>query len=179
MDKAHEASSEKSHAISQDAAPAYDAADTSHPPTYDSLSSAVHGEMSALAVGDPSETISVPMVSRMHHKSIHDMNPFSHKTGRVTQTVTVRKMTREFYLKHYVKDAEGNFVGTGRQAPDGGLVFVPGKSTPEDLMKQVQQVAFARQNIRGEGIGPYGSPQALGGAGGSMIGGAMGGSMGM
>jgi len=172
MDKSQEASSEKSAALSQDAAPAYD-----NPPTYDSLSSAVHTEMSALATGDPTETISVPMVSRMHHKSIHDMNPFSHKTGRVTQTVTVRKMTREFYLKHYVKDAKGNFVGTGRQAPDGGLVFVPGKSTPEDLMKQVQQVAFARQNIRGEGIGAA-SPQVLGGAGGAMIGGSMGAGLG-
>jgi hypothetical protein len=99
------------------------------------------------------------MISRMHHKTIHDLNPFSRKTGRITQTVTVRKMTRQFYLKHYVKDAEGNFVGTGTQAPDAGLVFVPGKSTPEDLMKQVQEVAFVRQNIRGEGIGRYGRPQ--------------------
>ena len=66
--------------------------------------------MTSLSIGDPSETISVPMISRMYKKSIHDANPFSRKTGKVTQTVAVRKMTREFYLKHYAKDAEGNFV---------------------------------------------------------------------
>jgi hypothetical protein len=141
----------------QDAPPSY-MPDTSNPPTYDSIAAEVRAELNALSTGDPSETISVPMISRMHHKSIHDLNPFSRKTGRVTQTVQVRKMTREFYLKHYVKDVEGNFVGTASPAPDAGLVFVPSKSTPEDLMKQVQEVAFARQQIRGGGIGAYGQP---------------------
>lgn len=114
--------------------------------------------MASLAVGDPSETISVPMITRKHHPTIHDLNPFSHKTGKITQSVSVRKMTREMYLKHYVKDAEGNFVGSANAAPDAGLVFVPGKSTPEDVMKQVSDVAFNRQNVRGGGIGPYGQP---------------------
>jgi hypothetical protein len=159
MNKAQEASSESSNAAQHDVPPSY-SPDASHPPTYDSLHSNVRDDMSSLAIGDPSETISVPMISRTHHKTIHDLNPFSHKTGRITQTVTARKMTREMYLKHYVKDAEGNFIGTASQAPDAGLVFVPGKSTPEDLLKQVQQVAFARQNIRGDGIGPYGRPDA-------------------
>lgn len=115
--------------------------------------------MSSLAIGDPHETISVPMITRMHHKTVHDMNPFSKKTGKVTQSVTLRKMTREFYLKHYVKDAEGNFVGTASPAPDAGLVFVPGKSTPEDVMRQVKEVAFKTQQLRGQGIGKYGRPQ--------------------
>lgn len=159
MNKTQEASAESSKASQQEAAPLFYAPDASDPPTYDSLHKVVRDDMSALAVGDPSESISVPMISRTHHKSVHDLNPFSKKTGHVTQTVTARKMTREFYLKHYVKDAEGNFIGTGNPAPDAGLVFVPGKSTPEDLMKQVQEVAFARQNIRGEGIGPFGKPQ--------------------
>ena len=124
--------------------------------------------MNSLAIGEPSETISVPMISRMHEKSIHDMNPFSRKTGKVTQTVAVRKMTREFYLKHYAKDAEGNFVGTSSPAPDAGLVFVPGKSTPEGVMRQVKEVAFRGQTLRGKGIGPYGMPEGglIGDAGG-------------
>jgi hypothetical protein len=67
------------------------------------------------------------MISRTHHKTTHDYNPFSHKTGEVTQSVTLRKRTREFYLKHYVKDAVGNFIGTATPAPDAGLVFVPGE----------------------------------------------------
>jgi hypothetical protein len=153
MSKAEEAKAVKE----QHAPPSY-MPDTSNPPTYDSITAEVRAELTALSTGDPQETISVPMISRMHHTSIHDLNPFSKKTGRITQTVQVRKMTREFYLKHYVKDAEGNFVGTANPAPDAGLVFVPSKSTPEDLMKQVQEVAFAGQQIRGGGIGAYGQP---------------------
>ncbi|KAL5118758.1 hypothetical protein ACEQ8H_003261 [Pleosporales sp. CAS-2024a] len=112
--------------------------------------------MSSLAHGDPQETISVPMVTRQHHKTLHDLNPFSRKTGKITQTVTARKMTRAFYLTHYVKDAEGQFIGSGAMAPDAGLVFVPAKSTPADLARQVQEVAFARQGLRGQGIGRHG-----------------------
>jgi hypothetical protein len=103
----------------------------------------------------------------MHKKNIHDLNPFSRKTGKVTQTVTVRKMTREFYLKHYAKDSEGNFIGTASQAPDAALVFVPGKSTPEDLMRQVQEVAFGKQQVRGGGMGTLGTRIQGGGASGA------------
>ncbi|KAF2832544.1 hypothetical protein CC86DRAFT_366311 [Ophiobolus disseminans] len=146
--------------------------DTSPPPTYDSLRDA----MSGLAMGDPDETISVPMISRVHEKTIHDYNPFSRKTGKVTQSVTVRKMTRAFYLAHYAKDVEGNYVGTSNPAPDAGMVFVPGKSTPEDVMRQVKDVAFRRQEIRGQGIGPFGTPFLHGGySGGGGDGGGMGG----
>jgi hypothetical protein len=159
MTKSQEAVAESNKNTHEEAAPPSYIPEVSHPPSYDSLNKEVRDDMSALAVGDPSESISVPMISRVHHKTIHDMNPFSRKTGRVTQTVAVRKMTREFYLKHYVKDAEGNFIGSGNPAPDMELVFVPGKSTPEDIMKQLKEVAFARQGIRGEGIGPYGTFQ--------------------
>jgi hypothetical protein len=131
---------------------------TSNPPTYSSLDAKLRADMSSLATGDPAETISVPMISRTVANSIHNYNPFSRKSGAVKQSVTVRKMTREFYLKHYAKDPEGNYVGTGAKAPDAGLVFVPSKSTPEDIMRQVDEVAFARQEVRGKGIGKFGMP---------------------
>tara|TARA_R110002003_G_scaffold117_5_gene10384 strand:+ start:605 stop:1129 length:525 start_codon:yes stop_codon:yes gene_type:complete len=167
ISKAEEPSAESSQIPQeQDAPPTY-TPDTSNPPTYDSLAAAVHVNMSSLSTGDPSETISVPMISRMHKKNIHDLNPFSRKTGKVTQTVTVRKMTREFYLKHYAKDGEGNFIGTASQAPDAALVFVPGKSTPEDLMRQVQEVAFGKQQVRGGGMGTLGTRIQGGGASGA------------
>jgi hypothetical protein len=149
---------EASTPVKEENAPPSYAPDTSDPPTYDEVVASVRAELNALSTGDPKEIVSVPMISRMHHKSVHDLNPFSKKTGRITQTVQARKMTREFYLKHYVKDAEGNFVGTANPAPDAGLVFVLSKSTPEDLMRQVQEVAFARQQMRGRGIGEYGLP---------------------
>lgn len=71
--------------------------------------------------------------------------PFG-KRGTVTQTVIVRKMTREHYLKRYAKDAEGNYVGTENPAADAGLVFVPGKSTSEELLEQVRKVAFGTEH---------------------------------
>jgi hypothetical protein len=141
----------------EDAPPTY-TPDTSDPAPYDAVVAHVRAELDALSTGDPAEQVSVPMISRMHHKSIHDLNPFSKKTGKITQTVRIRKMTREMYLKHYVKDAEGNFVGSANPAPDAALVFVLSKSTPEDLTRQVQEVAFNRQQIRGGGIGKYGQP---------------------
>ncbi|KAH8712094.1 hypothetical protein GQ44DRAFT_713874 [Phaeosphaeriaceae sp. PMI808] len=157
--KKEEALAERSQIAQEQNAPPSYSPETSQPPTYDSLSSATIADMALLASGDPSETISVPMITRVHHKTIHDYNPFSRKTGQVTQSVTVRKMTRGMYLKHYIKDAEGNFIGSGNPAPDAGLVFVPGKSTPEDVMRQVQEVAFGKQSLRGGGIGTFGRPQ--------------------
>lgn len=139
-------------------------ADTSDPPSYESLHASLRDDMSSLAIGNPHESISVPMISRVHQKTGWDLNPFSRKTGKVTQTVTVRKMTREFYLKHYAKDAEGNFVGTAGEAPDAALVFVPSKSAPQDIMRQVQEVAFKKQQLRGMRIGPHGEAQKGGGS---------------
>jgi hypothetical protein len=156
--KAAEATS--SSVKEQDAPPTY-SPDTSEPPSYEEVTAHVRSELDKLHTGDPKEIISVPMISRMHHKSVHDLNPFSKKTGRITQTVQSRKMSREFYLKHYAKDAEGNYVGTAQPAPDAALVFVLSKSTPEDLTRQVQEVAFKRQGMRGAGIGVYGMPNPL------------------
>jgi hypothetical protein len=133
----------------QHAPPSYSSGD-SQPPTYNS----------------------VPMISRTVANSVHNYNPFSRKSGAIKQSVTVRSMTRDFYLKHYAKDVDGNYIGTAAPAPDAALVFVPGKSTPEDVMRQVDEVAFKRQGIRGEGIGKFGLPIA--GSTGSMdIGGSV------
>ncbi|KAF2130762.1 hypothetical protein P153DRAFT_204496 [Dothidotthia symphoricarpi CBS 119687] len=106
---------------------------------------------SFLAHGGPlDETISVPMIlSREKQRKrdmFHPFGGFGGGRGVVTQTVIVRKMTRSHYLEHYAKDSEGNYVGTGKRAVDAGLVFVPGKSTPEDLLKQVEEVAFGKQH---------------------------------
>lgn len=66
--------------------------------------------------------------------------------GKVSQTVIVRKMKRSYYLKFYARDADGNYVGTGKPAADAGLVFVPSKSTPEEILAQVRRVAFGKQH---------------------------------
>jgi len=63
--------------------------------------------------------------------------------------IIIRKMTREHYLRKYAKDAEGNYVGTERAAPDAGLVFVAGKSSSEELLRQVHKVAFGREHEQG------------------------------
>ncbi|KAF1850572.1 uncharacterized protein K460DRAFT_382240 [Cucurbitaria berberidis CBS 394.84] len=152
------AEAESSNAPQEQEAPPSYVSDSSNPPTYESLSAKVRSNMDALAVGDPQETISVPMISRRVANSIHNYNPFSHKSGKVVQSITVRNMTRENYLKFYAKDAEGNFVGTSHPAADAALVFVPGKSTDLDLMKQVDEVVFAKQELRGKGIGKFGMP---------------------
>ncbi|CAO2653431.1 Nn.00g028420.m01.CDS01 [Neocucurbitaria sp. VM-36] len=156
--KGKEAEAEDSRATQEQQAPPYSTAESSRPPTYESLSAAVHSGMSSLTVGDPQETISVPMITRRESFSLHNYNPFSRKSGEVTQTVIIRKMTRDYYLKHYAKDSEGNFIGTSNPAPDSALVFVPGKSTPEDVMRQVEEVVFRKQEQRGKGIGKFGMP---------------------
>lgn len=139
--------------LSQGAPPSYES-DISQPPSYDSVSAA----LTFLSHGDPDETISVPTVHHRDSTSIHRLNSFSRKDGGTKQYITARKMKRAQYLKHYAKDAEGNFVGTGSPAPDAALVFVLGKSTPEDLRRQVEDVAFGKQILRGEGIGKFGKP---------------------
>jgi hypothetical protein len=62
--------------------------------------------------------------------------------------VIIRKMTRDQYLRKYAKDAEGNYVGMERAAPDAGLVFVAGKSSSEELLRQVHKVAFGREHAQ-------------------------------
>ncbi|USP75459.1 hypothetical protein yc1106_02733 [Curvularia clavata] len=137
--------------------PAYhDAASSSSqpPPAY----TAARLALDTLSQGDPDETISVPMVTRTVSRSIHNYNPFSHKQGTVRQTVVTRSMKRSTYLAHYVKDAEGKFVGTGKPAPDMEMVFVPGKGSDEDLLRQAESVALKVQRLRGDGIGEWGKP---------------------
>lgn len=52
---------------------------------------------------------------------------------------------RKHYLKRYAKDTQGNYISTERPAPDAGLVFVPGKSTDQELLEQVRKVAFGKE----------------------------------
>ena len=129
--------------------------DTASPPTYTTVARA----LTTLSTGDPNETIPVPMITRTLAFSLHNYNPFSRKQGEVRQSIIIRQMKRSYYNAHYVKDAEGNFVGTGNPAPDLGLVFVPGKSSSEDMLKQANEVALEVQRRRGRGIGKYGMPQ--------------------
>jgi hypothetical protein len=133
----------------------YDAEKDGAAPTYTSVAHA----LTSLANGPPDETISVPMISRTLAFSIHNYNPFSRKQGEVRQSIVIRQMKRSQYLAHYAKDAQGNFVGTGTPAPDHGLVFVPGKSSSEELLKQANEVALGVQRRRGKGIGKFGMPQ--------------------
>ncbi|KAF2623471.1 hypothetical protein BU25DRAFT_350344, partial [Macroventuria anomochaeta] len=41
-------------------------------------------------------------------------------------------------IKHYAKDEEGKYIGTEKPYPDWQLVFVPNKSTPDDILQQVK-----------------------------------------
>jgi hypothetical protein len=140
---------------SKEAPPNYHNDEQDAPPTYTSVARA----LTTLSEGPLDETIPVPMISRTVANSIHNYNPFSRKQGEVRQSIVVRQMKRSQYLAHYAKDAEGNFVGTGTPAPDHGLVFVPGKSSSEELLKQANEVALSVQRRRGKGIGKFGMPQ--------------------
>ncbi|KAF2032701.1 hypothetical protein EK21DRAFT_37285, partial [Setomelanomma holmii] len=114
-------------------------------PAYSSLPEAVAADMQSLAIGDPQETISVPMIHSTVQMRKRDLFvPFG-KQRPVTQTVLVRKMKRELYLRKYANDADGNYVGTEAPAVDAGLVFVPGKNTSEDMLRQVHKVAFGME----------------------------------
>lgn len=111
------------------------------------------------------------MISRTVQFSLHNYNPFSRKQGTIRQSVVTRQMKRSQYLAHYAKDAEGNFIGTGRPAPDADLVFVPSKGSSEDMLRQAEEVALRVQRLRGKGIGDWGQP--LPDNYGGMTGGAM------
>lgn len=122
----------------------------SGPPTANqrSLVEDLSADMASLSEGDPKETISVPMIH-----STEDINwkkLWSKDRKVVTHSVIVRKMPREWYLKHYAKDSNGNYVGTDKPAVDAGLVFVPSKSTPDDLLEQVHKVAFGKEHYAGD-----------------------------
>ncbi len=68
------------------------------------------------------------------------------KTGK--RTVISRSMTRDCYVKHYAKDEEGRYIGTEKPYPDWQLVFVPNKSTPEDILQQVSGVVLIVSKAR-------------------------------
>jgi hypothetical protein len=104
----------------------------------------VSADIRAMRDGDPKETISVPMIHSMQNTNYKKL--FSKDRKTVTRTVIVRQMPREYYLKHYAKDEEGNYIGTEKAAADAALVFVPGSNTPEDILKQVHQVAFGKMH---------------------------------
>jgi hypothetical protein len=79
-------------------------------------------------------------------------------------------MTRRLYNERYAHDAQGNFIGTGRKAPDAGLMFIPSKSTDQDILNQVSQFAHARQHdphafMDGHGMMPIGGAYGGGGIG--------------
>ncbi|KAF2443183.1 hypothetical protein P171DRAFT_433491 [Karstenula rhodostoma CBS 690.94] len=132
------------------------------PPTANqrSLVENVSADMASLGEGDPQETISVPMVHSA--ENVNWKKLWSKDRKVVSHSVVVRKMPREWYLKHYAKDAEGNYVGTEKPAVDAGLVFVPSKSTPDDLLQQVQKVAFGKQHYAGDFSSGVGMISGLG-----------------
>jgi hypothetical protein len=102
--------------------------------------------MLSLSMGDPKEMITVPMIHSIEQKRKRGLLLPMGKGGVVMRTIVARQMTREHYLKRYAKDAEGNYVGSESPAMDAGLVFVPGKSTDEELMEQVRKVAFGTEH---------------------------------
>lgn len=80
----------------------------------------------------------MPMIHSTHKLSMGDYLPWGSamKTGK--RTVISRSMTRDCYIKHYAKDEDGNYIGTERPYPDHQLVFVPNKSTPDEILQQVR-----------------------------------------
>lgn len=124
------------------------------------LADAVSADMASLRAGDPKETIAVPMIHSA--QSINFRKLFSKNRKEVTHSVIVRRMPREWYLKHYAKDADGNYIGTEAAAVDAGLVFVPSKSTPEDLLEQVHKVAFGKEHYAGDFSSGMGMISGLG-----------------
>ena len=123
------------------------------PPPYTSESAA--RDLQLLLEGDPSEIINVPMIHSDDSKSLADYLRFRN-VGTVTRRVIMRRMTRALYLERYAKDANGEFIGTGRPAPDAGLVFVPSKGTPDELLRQVKEAVGTRNTD------PYGAGATMG-----------------
>ncbi|KAJ4341595.1 hypothetical protein N0V87_001610 [Didymella glomerata] len=121
--------------------PAY--TDDATPPTYKATS-----YLSSLREGDPNDKVDVPMIHSTHKLSFGDYLPWGSamKTGK--RTVISRSMTRDCYIKHYAKDEYGNYIGTERPYPDHQLVFVPNKSTPDDILKQLDEFVDVRHDIR-------------------------------
>jgi hypothetical protein len=98
------------------------------------------------------------MIHSDDSKSLADYLRFRN-VGTVTRRIIVRPMTRALYLERYARDVNGEFIGTGQPAPDAGLVFVPSKGTPDELLRQVEKAVGGRgwntdANGPGAGAGP-------------------------
>jgi hypothetical protein len=102
----------------------------------------------SLLEGDPNDKIDVPMIHTTHKLSMGDYLPWGSamKTGK--RTLISRSMTRDCYIKHYAKDEEGNYIGTEKPYPDHQLVFVPNKSSPDDILQQLNEFVDVRHDIR-------------------------------
>lgn len=98
----------------------------------------------SLLEGDPNDKIDVPMIHTTHKLSMGDYLPWGSamKTGK--RTLISRSMTRDCYIKHYAKDEEGNYIGTEKPYPDHQLVFVPNKSSPDDILQQVNNTILCQ-----------------------------------
>ncbi|KAG9185402.1 hypothetical protein G6011_07946 [Alternaria panax] len=118
----------------------------------------------SLSIGDPREDISVPTIHSIEQKRKRDLFLPGGKRGTVTQMVLVRTMTREHHLKHYAKDAQGNYISTERPAPDAGLMFVPGKNTDLELLEQVRKAASGVEHSNRYHMNGWAATQAGGGA---------------
>ncbi|KAF2098884.1 hypothetical protein NA57DRAFT_76119 [Rhizodiscina lignyota] len=107
----------------------------------------------SLANGDPNEIIEVPMLASVEKPSVKRF-----LTGKKTieQRVTVRKMKRGHYLMHYAKDVDGNYIGSGKAAHDASLVYVPSKSSKEDIQEQIYKTATSKEHYRGPAYGHVG-----------------------
>ncbi|KAJ4984903.1 hypothetical protein SVAN01_09597 [Stagonosporopsis vannaccii] len=121
--------------------PAY--ADDATPPTYKASS-----YLRSLHDGDLNDKVDVPMIHSTHKLSFGDYLPWGSamKTGK--RTVISRSMTRDCYIKHYAKDEDGNYIGTEKPYADWQLVFVPNKSTPDDILQQLNEFVDVRHDIR-------------------------------
>ncbi|KAF2714903.1 hypothetical protein K504DRAFT_421141 [Pleomassaria siparia CBS 279.74] len=129
------------------------------PPEYRSLNDVVEEDVHSLLIGDPNESILVPMIHTREKQTFKTV--FLGKNAKTSYTVIARKMPRSHYLKFYAKDSRGNYIGTEKAAVDAGLVFVPSKSNPEDLLQQVRQVAFGKPHYGDD----FGSTLGMAGAG--------------
>lgn len=113
------------------------------PPAY--TANAAARDLLAMREGDPDEKIDVPFVFSTDKKSAMDYLRFRN-IGTVTRRVVARPMTRRFYNERYAHDSNGNFIGTGKKAPDAGLVFVAGQGTEQELLDQVSKFAHAKKH---------------------------------
>ncbi|KAF2754089.1 hypothetical protein EJ05DRAFT_489354 [Pseudovirgaria hyperparasitica] len=121
---------------SRESAPEYS---EEQPPQYADVASSLR----SLLEGCPKDIVSVPMVSSTEVRSFKNWIRNKHE---VVTNVHVRRMTRDHYRKHYAHDAQGEYIGTDKAAVDAALVFVPNKSTPDDMLAQVRKVAFGREH---------------------------------